>query len=94
MAGNDLNVFPYAELPQKGVASSMDMALSVRRPVAVTRTYMFRHVYHVQPSICVEDLSLKEIMANGTKPLEPLYKMWNKENFVKEFEDIIYGILG
>ncbi len=92
LAGNDMNCFFYANTIGKGVSSSLDPALSVKRPIAVSKTYMFRHVTDTQPSICIEDSSLKEILANGIKPLEKYYEMWTKDNYIKEFEEILYEI--
>jgi hypothetical protein len=87
LAGNDINAFLYAELPNKGVASSLDMALSVHRPVAVTRTYMFRHMKDIWDKISIEDNSFTDIVTYGTDILFPYYEKWKQENYAKEFED-------
>jgi len=87
---NDLNVYMRGpHWPGRGVASVLDCALAVKKPIAVDRSHAFRHVHNLEPSICVEDSSLKTILANGTKPLEPLLEKWAPANVRAEIEDII-----
>jgi hypothetical protein len=54
---------------------------------------MFRHVINARPSICIEDASMKEIIANGTKPLEPFYEAWSPKKFVRAYDEIIDEVL-
>jgi hypothetical protein len=86
LASNDMNCFFYDELYGRGIASTIDYALSVKRPIALTKSYMFRHMKNA--NIFIEDLSLKDILDNGTEPLEPLYKQFTKENLIKDYERI------
>jgi hypothetical protein len=92
LAGNDINIFPYSELPHKGVASSLDMGLSVKRPIACTKTYMFNHIKDIWNKVSFEDHTIAELINNGTEPLEPYYKLWTKENYIKFFDDSFYKI--
>lgn len=55
LSGNTLNAFLYDEMIGRGLSSVIDYALSIRRPIAITRSHMFRHIYGTSPSICVED---------------------------------------
>ncbi len=87
LAGNDINVFVYSDAPYRGISSSLDLALSVKRPIAVSNTYMFNHVTSRVPTANVDKYSLKEIIDIGTEPLEPLYNLWTRENYVRQFED-------
>lgn len=94
LAGNDLNIYAYVPFaPGCGTASSIDLALSVKRPVAVSYTNWFRHLRDLTPSIVIENNSLRTLLANGTKPLEPVYKLWTKENYLKTIEDIFEEII-
>ena len=69
LAANTLNAFLYDDAPGRGISSCTDYALAAGRPIAVTRTSMFRHLTGINPSICVEDRPLAEIAASGTDPL-------------------------
>jgi len=94
LAGNDINCFFYDTRKTDAVASSTEFALSVKRPMAITRVSMFYNIYTIVPSICIEDTSIKDILERGTEPLEPLYKAFSDENFLFEFEKIIKVING
>lgn len=90
LAGNDINAFFYADMPGRGMSSATDYALSVKRPIILTKSYMFRHINnHVTPAINIEDTTIKAVLEMGTKPLEPFYEKWSDESFVNKFEDII-----
>jgi len=87
LASNNINVFLYDDMPGRGSASTIDWALSVKRPIAVSKTYMFKHLV-TEPSIYIEDNSLKTILDNGTKPLEKFYKMWSERENIKHYDRI------
>ena len=65
LSKNDLNIFLYEHQGNRGISSATDWAIAVKRPLAVTKNSMFRHLFHCYPSICIEDNSLKTILANG-----------------------------
>jgi len=93
LAGNDINCFFYDASKTDGIAGSTDFALSVKRPIAVTKVPMFEHLYNIVPSICVEDSSIKEILSRGIEPLQPIYNTFSNENFVSSFERILEIII-
>ncbi len=93
LAGNDLNIFFYQKYTTyNGISSSIDYALSVKRPIAICKSNMFSHIWNSSPSICVEDTTLVDIMNNGFHPLESYYNQWSHENFVRLFESNIFEI--
>ena len=88
-----LNVFLYSERKGRGCASTLDFALSVKRPIAITKSNAMAHIYNATPSICIEDRNLKEIMASGFIPLEPYYEKWKPEKFIEAYEKIVEAII-
>src|SRR3989304_1620038 len=62
LAGNDINVFNYKVLrqPNPGISSAIDYALSVRRPFAVTKNSLFRHV--LSDDISLEKRPIKQVL--------------------------------
>lgn len=89
---NDLNVFLYEKYPENfynGISSTIDYALSVKRPIAICRSNMFSHIRDVQPSICIENNSLLSIINNGFSPLQEKYDLWSNEKFLNNLEAII-----
>ncbi len=92
LAGNSINVFMYQDKKGRGISSAVDNALAVKRPVAVSKCPMFRHILGAKPSVCVEDNSLKIILANGFSPLEKLTRNWTAENLVWDYERILDSV--
>ena len=88
LAGNTLNAFFYDVHKRRGISSTIEHALAVDRPLAITRCGMFRHVSSASPSICIEDSSLKEIIRNGTKPLAGFREDWTQARFLSSLERV------
>jgi len=93
LAQNSINAFFYDENKGRGISSVIDYALAVQRPIAITKSNMFRHISSVYPSICIEDSSLKQIMNNGFEPLTQYCKEWSEPNFIWDYERIIENVL-
>lgn len=93
LAGNSLNAFLYAQQKGRGISSVIDFALAVRRPIAVSRSSMFRHIHGAIPSVVVDDTSLRDIMKNGFAPLARYADAWTAENLVLDYERIIMSVL-
>lgn len=94
LAGNDLNAFLYDEMPGRGIASTIDFALMANRPIAVTKTTMFRHLHDVYPSICVaDDRSLMEILISWTSPLMQTQLRFSPEHLCAEMDFIMDSLL-
>jgi len=78
LSSNTINAFLY-DHEGKGISSCTDYALAAGRPIAISRSGMFRHLLPVNPSICVEDLSLMQIAENGFAPLLPLQRYYRRD---------------
>ena len=46
LSTNTINVFLYAQENNRGISSVIDFALSVDRPICISDSYMFRHIYN------------------------------------------------
>ena len=94
LAQNTVNIFLYEhdETSGKGLSSAVDNAMAVQRPVAVSDSITFRHVFDVEPSICVIKNNLKTIIQNGFAPLQKHYNEWNAENILWEYERILNSV--
>jgi hypothetical protein len=94
LAQNTVNVFLYEhdETSGKGLSSAVDNAMAVQRPVAISNSVTFRHLFDVEPSVCVTKNSLKTIIKNGFVPLQKHYDEWNAENLLWEYERILNSI--
>lgn len=93
LAGNTINCFFTDVNKTLGISGAIHHALAAHRPVAITKCLMYRDILKATPSICIEDSSLKQIIKNGLTPLEPFYKMWSEEEFIKDYERILDKVL-
>ena len=93
LARNSLNAFFYVEQQGRGISSAVDLAIAAGRPVAVRRTSMFRHVTAAVPSICVEERSLRDILAAGTAPLAPFRAAWTHDRIRADYEALLDEVL-
>jgi hypothetical protein len=93
LAQNSLNAFFYEENKGRGISSVIDFALAVQRPIAITKSSMFRHISSTWPSICVEESSLKDILQHGTGPISKYSMDWNEANLIWDYERIIASVL-
>lgn len=90
LAKNDINLFLYQKYHQyNGISSVIDYALSVKRPIGICQSNMFSHIWNSQPSILLERNSIKNIINNGTKPLESYYLDWSNDKFIEHIENIV-----
>jgi len=71
LAANTMNAFLYDDM-SSGISSCVDFALASGRPFALTRSAMFRHMFHVNPSIFIEDRDLIDIAEGDTSMLKAL----------------------
>jgi len=93
LAGNDLNIFFYQKYHEyNGISSSVDYALSVKRPIAICKSNMFSHIWNTKPSICVEEMALTDIINMGITPLEQYYNSWSHNKFIEVFEHNINDV--
>lgn len=90
---NSINAFLYDEMPGRGLSSVIDYAISVNVPIAITNTYMFRHISGISPSICIEKRSLKEIVSSGSEILQPYREWWSNANLINKYESILHKTL-
>jgi hypothetical protein len=93
LAQNTLNAFFYESNEGRGISSVIDYALMVQRPIAITRSSMFRHLFSATPSICIEDSNLRQIIDNGIAPLQMFYNEWSEANLIYDYEIIVEQVL-
>lgn len=90
---NDINVFLYDPHQTRSLSGSIDYALSVRKPIGISRSWMFRHINWVTPSIYVDERPLKDIIADGIEPLNPIYEKHSNKALLEKYEYALTKIL-
>jgi SAM-dependent methyltransferase len=92
LSKNDINCFFYDYMEKRGISSSTDWALAVDRPIAITRSTMFRHLFDASPSICIEENSLKNILENKSNSIKKYKEEWGAENLIWDYERILDNV--
>lgn len=92
LAQNTINCYFYDYLDGCGIASSPDYALAAKRPIAVSRSHQMRNFWGI-PEVLIENNSIKEIIARGTAPLEPLYKAYSKESVWADYSAMLEKLI-
>lgn len=93
LAQNTINVFLYEDVGGRGLSSTIDNALAVQRPIAVSDSIMFRHLFNTEPSVCVNVNSLKNIISNGFAPLKRHFEEYNAKNLLNRYNDIVSSVI-
>lgn len=78
-----MNIFLYDSLPNNGISSVIDFALSVEKPLAISDSCMFEHIY--DDSICVYKTPLLEIMKNSVEYCKQFREKYSHKNFIEKF---------
>ena len=90
LQSNTLNMFLYDYITPTyniGISSVIDFALSVDTPIAISNSYMFRHIY--SDDICVNKNSIKHCLSKSNNKLEVCRTSNSHSNFLKKMEFIL-----
>jgi hypothetical protein len=90
LAKNTANIFCYSTNWGRGISSTLDFALTARRPIIITDSRQFKHLDGIKNLICVpEYTTIRDILSRGTTPLQIYYKAWTPEKLLATYEKII-----
>lgn len=89
LASNTFNIFLYEPEPGRNLSSVIDYIININKPLVISKSHMFRHLWDATPSICIEDRPLKTIINDNNNLLQKFRDKWSHSNFIKRYEDII-----
>lgn len=84
LSENDLNFFNCLPTQGRGISSSIDYALSARRPIAISNSEMYRHLPR---EICVDNISLPRLIEKGIEPLREVYAANTNEILIEQMKE-------
>lgn len=93
MNQNTINCYFFDYMEGAGIASSPDYAIAAMRPIAVNNSRMLINLHGLDPSIEIENNSLRDIIKNGVKPLLPIYDLYKQINVIRDYENICDRLL-
>lgn len=90
LAEHDLNLFLHAPSRGRGLSSSTDYALSVKRPIGISSSEMFRHLPR---HICVDNVRLPQLIEGGFDSLKDCYRRNSNVNLVLAIADRLLKVV-
>jgi len=84
---NTINLFLYEDAEKNGLSSTIDYAISARKPFGISNSSWFRHIY--SDEICVNKTSLDEIIKKGTFFCGKYLERFSSVNLINKMKQII-----
>ncbi len=84
---NTVNIFLYDKLDGRGISSTIDYALSVKKPLAISDSYMFRHIY--SDEICLYKNTIPYCMTTSERYLYQFVEKYSNNNLRSVFKKMI-----
>jgi hypothetical protein len=89
LSNNDINLFLYDIMPSKSISGATDYALSVKKPIGLSRSNMFNHFHKYNLDIYVDSTPIKNIIDKGVEQLEPMYNEHCNSNILEKIENVL-----
>ena len=87
---NTMNIFMYDQMYGRGNSSVIDYAISVNRPLGISDSYMFRHIYSNE--ICLYQTTIRHILDNSKDYCSKYRTKYSHKNLVAKFCDILSSV--
>jgi hypothetical protein len=84
LANNTINMFLYDYMGGAGISSTIDFALSVNRPICISSSYMFRHIY--RDDICIDHTTIQQCIKNGSTYCNKQKEKHSNETLIRFME--------
>lgn len=90
LKSNTMNIFLYDNMQGRGLSSVIDYAISAKKPIGISDSYMFRHIY--SDEICLYKTSIKDCIINSQKYVDKLFEENSNINLIRKFKDILTNL--
>jgi len=85
LQSNTMNIFLYDQMYGRGISSAIDYALSVKKPIGISDSYMFRNIY--SDEICLYKHSIDYCLKHFD--CSTFLKQYSHENMKNKMKKII-----
>ena len=85
LRSNTMNIFLYDKLEGRSISSTIDYALSVKRPLAISDSCMFKHIY--SDEICLYKNTIRHCLQS--EYLHPFLTKYSNKNMRAVFKKIL-----
>lgn len=86
LKSNTINIFLYDKMHGRGISSVIDYAISVKKPIGISDSYMFRHIY--SDDICLYKTSIEKCI-NNYLYISKFNDIYSNNNLRDKFNNII-----
>jgi hypothetical protein len=87
LSSNTINCFFYDAMHGRSISSAIDYALSVRKPLCITNSHMFRHIY--SPLIDGDIVSIRSCIETSVPYLAKFNEAWCNQALIERVEKIL-----
>jgi len=84
---NTMNIFLYDFMHGRGISSTIDYALSVKKPLGISDSYMFRNIY--SDDICLYKNKIDICLNNSLNHCSQFVEKYSHYNMINTFRSII-----
>lgn len=88
---NDINIFLYDTLPERSISSCIDYALSVKKPLVISNSQMFKHIYN--DDICVYKNDITTCAKKSIDYCKIFLEKYSHKNLINKLNLIIKNTL-
>ena len=87
---NTMNIFLYDKMNGRGISSTIDYALSSKKPLAISDSYMFRHIY--TDEICLYKNTISYCLQNSNKFCSIYFKKYSNQSLIKKLSILLHDL--
>jgi hypothetical protein len=87
LKSNTMNIFMYDTMVGRGPSSTIDYAVSVKNPIAISDSYMFRHIY--QDDICLYKNNIQYCLEHSQNHINHFLEKNSNQNLIKKMDTIV-----
>lgn len=84
---NTMNLFLYDTMLRRGISSTIDYAISAKKPIGISDSYMFRHIY--SDAICVYKTPLAQCMIQSDAVINRFLLENSHTTMINTFHSIV-----
>jgi hypothetical protein len=87
LRSNTMNIFMYDKMLDRGISSTVDYALSVKKPIGISDSHMFKNIY--SDDICLYKTPIREILKNSQATIDKYCDEYSNEKMRTVFRTIL-----
>lgn len=94
LAMNTINAFLYDENYGRGISGTLDYALAARKPIAITKSWQFKHFWTQSDKAVLDNCTFRDIIEQGTGYLDLYHTLWGNAAVLRDWDAIFDKIRG